>query len=345
MIENIKPGNSFFGKQWYLYLAIFSGVLLFSPLDYYIESMYIRKSEAIATVFCVFFTLAVFSGRYIVQVWANKLNVVPKTYLINIIIVIFVSIAWLFFHVHFSFGHRFGILIVVPLVIFGLASGSLVKVMHAVTQNQLHQAQSEAAHNKSELQLLQSQLSPHFLFNTLNNMYGLSLTDHQKLPPLLLKLADLLRYSVYDVSEIYVPLVKEMAYIKNYIEFERLRIGGKLMLTTDLEEMIGADIKIAPMLLIVFLENAFKHSKNTTSEQIFIHICLRTWENLILFSVKNTYDAENSATKFSDQSSSGFGLRNVNKRLDLLYPNSHDLQVEADEVFYKITLQLKIKNG
>jgi sensor histidine kinase YesM len=347
MIVNIKllSGNSFFGKNLYLILAIIAGVLLFAPIESYVVSIGIHEDEAVATAVSVFFMLSIFAGRYIVQVWANNLSAAPKSFLINIGVVLCISGAWLFFHAHFSFGHRVGILFFVPLIILGIASGALVKVMHAVTQNQLRNAKSEAARNKSELHLLQSQLSPHFLFNTLNNMYGLSITDHQKLPALLLKLADLLRYSVYDVSEIYVPLVKEMAYIKNYIEFERIRIGDKLVLTTDLEEMIDAEIKIAPMLLIVLLENAFKHSKNTTSEEIFIHISLKTWESYILFSVKNTYGAEDSSNKLFDNVSSGFGLQNVKKRLELLYPNSHDLQIGTDEVFYKVALQLKMKNG
>jgi len=347
MIVNIKllSGNSFFGKNLYLILAIIAGVLLFAPIESYVVSIGIQEDEAVATAVSVFFMLSIFAGRYIVQVWANNLSAAPKSFLINIGVVLCISGAWLFFHANFSFGHRVGILFFVPLIILGIASGALVKVMHAVTQNQLRNAKSEAARNKSELHLLQSQLSPHFLFNTLNNMYGLSITDHQKLPPLLLKLADLLRYSVYDVSDIYVPLVKEMAYIKNYIEFERIRIGDKLVLTTDLEEMIDAEIKIAPMLLIVFLENAFKHSKNTTSEEIFIHISLKTWESYILFSVKNTYGAEDSSSKLFDNVSSGFGLQNVKKRLELLYPNSHDLQTGTDEVFYKVALQLKMKNG
>lgn len=347
MIMNMKPfaTNSFFSKNLYFYLAIAGGGLLFAPIDAYVDMLDIHEHEAVATALSVFFMLAIFAGRYVVQVWAANLISIPKLFVAAIAVLMLVCCAWLYFHVRFSFGRRTGIIFFIPLMILGTASGALVKVMHAVIQNQLRSAQSEASHNKSELHLLQSQLSPHFLFNTLNNMYGLSITDHQKLPPLLLKLAELLRYSVYDVSELYVPLVKEMDYIKNYIEFERIRIGDKLVLTTDLEEMIDADVKIAPMLLIVFLENAFKHSKNTADKQIFIHMSLRTWENSILFSVKNTYGEKDASSKLFDSSSSGFGLQNVTKRLELLYPKAHELQVGTDEVFYKVALQLKTRNG
>jgi LytS/YehU family sensor histidine kinase len=218
----------------------------------------------------------------------------------------------------------------------------MIKVMHAVTQNQLTEAKSQAAHSQSELNLLQSQLSPHFLFNTLNNLYGLSITDHQKIPPLLLKLSELLRYSVYDASEIYVPLRNEMAYIKNYIEFEKIRIGDRLVLSTDLEEMIDPEAKIAPMLLIVFIENAFKHSKNTASPEIFVNISLKTWGSSILFSVRNSYGREEEENNMLNRNG-GVGLPNVNKRLELLYPNAHELNVRNDELFYTVELQLKMK--
>jgi sensor histidine kinase YesM len=347
MIMNMKPfaNNNFFGKNLYFYLAIVGGGLLFAPIDAYVDMLNIHEHEAVAIAVTIFFILAIFAGRYVVQVWAANLNSIPKVFLATIAVLLLLCCIWLYFHVRFSFGRRTGIVFFIPLMILGAASGALVKVIHAVTQNQLRNAQSEASHNKSELHLLQSQLSPHFLFNTLNNMYGLSITEHQKLPPLLLKLAELLRYSVYDVGELYVPLVKEMDYIKNYIEFERIRIGDKLVLTTDLEEMIEANVKIAPMLLIVFLENAFKHSKNTAGKQIFIHISLRTWENSILFSVKNTYGEKDASSKLFDSSNSGFGLQNVTKRLELLYPKAHELRIGNDEVFYKVALQLKTNNG
>jgi len=347
MTVSMKPltSNSFFGRNLYFYLAIVAGILLFAPIDSYVNSIGIHEDEAVATAVGIFFMLSIFAGRYVVQVWASKLILPPKYFLVAVGGLILLSTTWLFFHVHFAFGRQTGVLFVVPLLILGLACGALIKVMHTVTQNQLRAAQSEAVHNKSELHLLQSQLSPHFLFNTLNNMYGLSITDHQKLPPLLLKLAELLRYSVYDVTELYVPLANEMAYIKNYIEFERLRIGEKLVLTTDLEEMIDVDIQIAPMLLIVFIENAFKHSKNTRGEQIFINISLKTWENSVLFTVKNTFGEKDTGATLFDKKNSGFGLQNVTKRLELLYPNAHELQIGHDEVFYKVALQLKIKNG
>jgi LytS/YehU family sensor histidine kinase len=230
----------------------------------------------------------------------------------------------------------------IPFILVSIALGVMMKVVHAVTQNQLVEAQSDAAHSKSELNLLQSQLSPHFLFNTLNNLYGLSISDHQKIPQLLLKLAELLRYSVYDATEVYVPLKNEMAYIRNYIDFEKIRIGDRLVLTTDIEEMLDPEIKIAPMLLIVFIENAFKHSRNTASPEIFVDIKLKVWGNSIFVLVKNSFGIEKEENNMLSKSG-GIGLANVSKRLGLLYPNAHELTVKSDERFYTVELRLAIK--
>ena len=190
------------------------------------------------------------------------------------------------------------------------------------------------------MQLLQSQISPHFLFNTLNNMYGLSITQHEKIPALLLKLSDLLRYSVYDANKAYVPVKDELAYINNYIDFEKMRIGERLSLTTDFEDFSTMTAKIAPMLLIVFIENAFKHSKNSTNDHIFIHITLKTWSNRLLFTCVNSYSSGQSKAM---NEHSGFGLENAKKRLELLYSTEHHLVIEESDDTYKVMLQLKIK--
>jgi LytS/YehU family sensor histidine kinase len=234
------------------------------------------------------------------------------------------------------------ILFWLPFAVCSLAVGMLIKIVRAYTENRLREAQAAAAQNKSELHLLQSQLSPHFLFNTLNNMYGLSLTEHEKIPPLLLKLSDLLRYTVYEATEVFVPLKDEVNYINNYIAFEQIRLGERLVLSIDIEPVTGTDIKIAPMLLIVFIENAFKHSRNSAAQQIFITISLKIWGNLILFSVQNSKGKDKEERSEMDKHS-GFGLASVTKRLELLYPGEHQLSIENTDEQYTVMLQLKKK--
>lgn len=216
--------------------------------------------------------------------------------------------------------------------------GSLITILRHQFKSRVLMAQVEMAQSKHELQLLQAQLSPHFLFNTLNNLYGLSLTDPAKVPSLLLKLSELLRYSVYDVKETFVPLQYEADYLRNYIEFERLRLGERLVLQVTMDPSFDSSCTIPPLLLVVFVENAFKHSRNTSDEKIHIEIDLHRNDNSITFSVKNSYSTfEQSATGIKH---SGFGLDSVRKRLRALYAGKHLLKIDREENQYAVQLTL-----
>jgi sensor histidine kinase YesM len=230
---------------------------------------------------------------------------------------------------------------VTVLLLFLVAAGvgAVVTIVRYQNKLKVQSAQAAMAQSESELQLLQSRLSPHFLFNTLNNLYGLSLNDAQKVPPLLLKLSELLRYSVYDAKDIFVPLQYEVDYIKNYIEFEKLRLGDRLRLKLDMDAQINPTCKVPPLLLVVFVENAFKHSRNTPDEKIWIDISLGRKENAIVFSVRNSCATE--TVRASSKGNSGFGLDSVQKRLDLLYAGKHDLKIDFTKNEYTVNLILE----
>lgn len=234
---------------------------------------------------------------------------------------------------------RFAITILL-LFLVNAAVGAIVKVTRHHYQSKMESAQAAMAQSRSELQLLQAQLSPHFLFNTLNNLYGLSLTDPDRVPVLLLKLSELLRYSVYDVKEIFVPLQYEVDYIINYIEFEQLRLGERLKLSLQVDPIFDSDCKVPPLMLIVFVENAFKHSRKTGEASIYIDIGLRKKENSIVFSVVNSCTPKPDSGQGREKHS-GFGLDSVRKRLDLLYPARHTLKIEKTETRYVVQLELK----
>ncbi|HAK78871.1 MAG TPA: hypothetical protein DCM71_18670 [Runella sp.] len=333
--------TSFFGKQLYIYLSLLFSVPLFLMIEIYVRNLGIHEDEATASAITFLFIIGVFAGRYLSQLWISPKKPIDNEYVIAMILLIIGCIIAVFV-LPFQGNRLIKFLFWIPLVFIPLLLGGLIKIVRHNVQFQLREAQTSAAHSKSELQLLQSQLSPHFLFNTLNNLYGLSITQHEKIPPLLLKLADLLRYSVYDTKEVFVPLKDELTYINNYIDFEKIRIGERLMLTTAFESLPRPDIKIAPMLLIVFIENAFKHSKNTAEEHIFVEITLKTWADSILFSVKNSFSLPQEGENVIDKHS-GFGLASIRKRLELLYPNEHELKIEETEGFYQVMLQLKMK--
>jgi len=299
----------------------------------------------VALIIAVCFVSGLYTGRYISLLWINSRSSIQNWLLFFIFILTFVSGLFVVFFIkwlHSRFEISYLLFLFVSFFLMNVTIGMFAKLIRQRIKSKIEKAEIKAVNSETELQLLQSQLSPHFLFNTLNNLYGLSIAEHQKLPPLLLKLSDLLRYAVYDAKETYVPLKDELAYLKNYMDFEKIRIGERLELTTELEIVTGPGIKIAPMLLIVFVENAFKHSKNTNDQKIYIDITLKIWGNAILFSCINSYNIH-SKESFETSHASGLGLANVTKRLQLLYPNEYDLKIEEDKNTFTVMLRVNAK--
>lgn len=340
---SVSSFKDFFGNRYYFLFSFVLGIPVWIASLTYVNTLNVSESETVATGLTICFFIGVFAGRYFGRAWAARYDKSPRSLIIVLSLLIVACISWLFFHADFPLKHRDAInllLFTLPLIITSLAAGMVVKLVRSITQKQLTEARTAVAQSKGELQLLQSQLSPHFLFNTLNNLYGLSITQHEKIPPLLLRLSELLRYSVYEAGETYVPLKMELEYINNYIEFEKIRMGNRLVLTTEIQHLSSNDIKIAPMLLIVFIENAFKYAGNTSAKQSFIDIKLATEGNLIAFRVSNSYSKEQVGRKLPGKSS-GMGLANVYKRLELLYRAEHILDIQDEEERYTVTLQIK----
>ncbi|RFM34121.1 sensor histidine kinase [Chitinophaga silvisoli] len=326
----------------HLIAGMVSGVVLFIVIRQYVHSFTTMDDEEIAFAMTVGFLGAVYTGRFLSLLFIDSRRHVHWTILsfLSLIFLLAAGLCFLFIGKAIQrqdFFHDF--LFPLSFLVMSLTLGMLIKLYRTRIYTHLREAQILAANSQSELQNLQSQLSPHFLFNTLNNMYGLSITSPDKVPSLLLQLSDLLRYSVYDAKEMFVPLKDELNYINNYMEFEKIRIGERLHLNTVIEPFDDVQDMIAPMLLIVFIENAFKHSRNTTSEKIYIEIMIRRWSDTILFSVKN------SKGEAPHERSGGLGLENVSKRLSLLYPNQYDLNIEESDKYFTVQLQLKIKNN
>lgn len=326
----------------HLLVSAIVSIPVFWAAESYVNVFQPQEHEAVATGVTICFFGLIFTGRYLALKWKDNIPFPLKAqYSILSGLVAWAALFLLIYRDFNTMHSRPGInllLYLVPFVILSLSLGMLIKLVR-INDSELKDARLTASQSQSELKLLQSQISPHFLFNTLNNLYGISLTRHEKIPPLLLKLSELLRYSVYDAKELFVPLNDELAYINNYIDFEKIRIGDRLVINTEFEEA-AEGTRIAPMILIIFVENAFKHSKNSTDQNIYIDIELKSWANSLLFSIKNSYqeNQEKGVDKYS-----GFGLENVKKRLELLYPGRYDLKTEVKDDFYKVMLQLKVK--
>lgn len=187
----------------------------------------------------------------------------------------------------------------------------------------------------SEMRFLKSQINPHFLFNALNNIYSLSFTQSEKAPHMIMKLSEMLRHVVYDSSNS-VRLEKEILYIDNFIDFQKLKIGEEIDVTFDHQQADDSFI-VEPMLLIPFVENAFKHSDIENNPKGFIHIRLSTSGTLLDLEVENsTPSVEHTKDRFS-----GVGIENVTKRLDLAYPGKSRFRKEISENSFKIHLTLQ----
>lgn len=330
-----------FSRKKHVYLCLLSSGLVYWMALSYIEMVTNDEKEELAIISTICFYCCVYLGRYLAQQWSLRAAEIDTSKLMGLGALVTCALVWLFIHADYPLRSMPAINLLLywlPYVVMGVALGIFIKLMR-ISQQRLGYAKANQAQTESELQLLQSQLSPHFLFNTLNNLYGISITRHQEMPGLLLKLSELLRYSVYEAKEQFVPLNDEIAYIQNYLTFERIRIGARLHLTTDFPATAD-NILIAPMLLIVFIENAFKHAKNSTDQHIYIDMRLKVWSNFIQFEIQNSHQVQEgeNAKKYS-----GFGLNNVKKRLDLLYPNQYDFSINDSAGFYTVMLQLNKK--
>ena len=185
---------------------------------------------------------------------------------------------------------------------------------------------------EQELNYLKMQIHPHFLFNTLNTMYGFALKQANETPEMILKLSNLLDYLLYQVDKPFVLLTTEINHIKDYIELEKLRFNDTLHIDFKYENILES-IKVPPMLLLPFIENSFKHgSLNNGILSIKIYL---------IYSNKNLFfNIENDFTK-PEISSNGIGLENIKKRLDLLYKENYTLTIDATDSVFKVNLKLK----
>jgi two-component system, LytTR family, sensor kinase len=191
---------------------------------------------------------------------------------------------------------------------------------------------------KTELSFLRSQVSPHFLFNVLNNMVAMARLKSDKLEPSLIKLSGLMRYMLYESDEEKVPLAKEIEYVSSYIDLQKLRYGTEMKINVQMNDREEYRL-IEPMLLIPFVENAFKHGTGMINLPE-IDICLDVKEGQLDFRVKNKYNADSVETK---DRTSGIGLNNVIRRLNLLYDKRHKLSVDKEDGWFNVLLQIKLQ--
>lgn len=186
---------------------------------------------------------------------------------------------------------------------------------------------------QTELQHLKSQVNPHFFFNTLNLLYGTVDKDKEQAKSLILKLSELMRYSIYDGQKELVTLEEEVQYLKGYIALQKARFHKNIDITFEVE-IAEEGVQVMPLLFIILLENAFKHGAENLRNAAYIRIKLSSRDNKINFSVENNFDREVEVEK------GGLGLKNLKRRLTLGYPKRHQFSEDIKNEVYQVRLTL-----
>lgn len=219
-------------------------------------------------------------------------------------------------------------------------SSSIYKIINDWMEHQRERMDLQRQNLTSELKYLKTQINPHFFFNTLNSLYALTLKKSDKAPEIVLKLSEMMRYMLYESNERMISLTQEINYIQNYLELERLRHGSNF----KMEITINGDPnghQIAPLLFIPFLENSFKHGLDHQLKSGYVDMNLDIKEKSLHLSIINSVpEIDNSIPK--EKKVGGIGLTNVRRRLNILYPNKHNLEISSREREFKISLDLQI---
>ena len=226
--------------------------------------------------------------------------------------------------------------VIIYLGVIGLAVA--VRMTERWYRDEKKRDEMEKAATEAELVALKSQVNPHFLFNTLNNIYSLIQIDQDKAQEAVHDLSGMLRYVLYDSEKPSVPLSKETGFLKDYIKLMSMRCSSNVSLDVSLPET-DSDKHVAPLLFIPLVENAFKHGIST-SEPSSIKIALKEEGEYVSFLVENTSFPKND----SDRSGSGIGVKNLQRRLDMLYPGQHSFEYGETQGFYRSFLKIKTGN-
>jgi sensor histidine kinase YesM len=229
------------------------------------------------------------------------------------------------------------VLFELPTFIFILMGSTAFRLIADKIRQQQRAKEKETENLKTELSFLRSQVSPHFMFNVLNNMVALARKKSDLLEPSLIKLSSLLRYMLYETDEDKVLLEKEIEYLHSYIELQSQRFGKNVDISTSFEPVTDGFV-IEPMLLVPFVENAFKHGTGLVP-QARIDIRLKLENSQLNFCVRNRY---NETVSYEKDKTSGIGLTNVKRRLNLLYPNSHTLEITREDGWFSVLLKLNL---
>lgn len=297
----------------------------------------------------IFFYVAIiyFNLYYLIPNYLNKKQFLTYLILLLLVSAIITPLKVLAFYFKFSgkpeaqldlLQNQFGYFLTIFL---SAAIGTVVKISNDWVQQLKERQDLERQTMQSELRFLRSQINPHFLFNTLNSLYALTLKKSELAPEIVLKLSEMMRYMLYECNEKRVLLSKEISYLQNYIDLERLRQGSQVRIDFQVLGVIGEQT-IAPLLFIPFLENSFKHGlMNTLEKDSFVRIKIEVEHKKLHFYIENSKPLQRPI-RDPNRVSGGIGLANIHRRLNLLYPKHYDLRINDTPNTYAVVLDLEL---
>ncbi len=328
---------------WVTYLLLWS----VRDLVYHDDYLDLLQSNTISTICYAF-------GVYINLYWLMPRLLLKKKYwLYGVVLIItvlfFAYLTALTLYYYFNVIHQpalkdtfftslEGFIFLITEQFMLIAVTSVFYLLDGWYKNEQRLKSLENKNLSTELNVLKSQVNPHFLFNALNSVYVLINSDQNKARETLANISELLSHQLYDGSKERVPLNKELKHIKNYIDLEQVRQGEKVKICWKVEGA-SQNHSIAPMLLIPFVENAFKHGLKSNSSSNKIDIYVSIINGNITFNCSNAINTESRVSEHG-----GVGLSNVQRRLDLIYPNTHQLEITKNGKIYNVQLKIKL-NG
>lgn len=349
-METLKQMQTFIQRRRVLLIH-----LTFWCVYFFVFSYQIRDPRKDSTTLEIFAN-ALLQVVYMMTVaYANYLFFMPRLlkdkkwlpYILKFLVVLVVAtLIFLFFkrhlvdgnthQAHWVYSNRFAIMNAMS-VIFLSSFIAMLKFLEDWFQ--LEATRQEVINEKlsAELRFLKAQINPHFLFNTLNNLYYLAYTQSPNTTEVIAKLSQMMRYMIYDSNHQKVPLNKEIEYMQNYISLENLRLNDQIPIQFDIEGS-PEQVLITPLILITFLENAFKHGVGNNNPHAWVNISLKIGRNSCIYTVENS----KLPTPPLPGEKSGIGLQNVRRRLELSYPAQYELIEEDRKDSYFVELKLDL---
>lgn len=228
-------------------------------------------------------------------------------------------------------------MVMTPIVIKGIIT--LARISYKIIVLERNKLSLERDNLSLEINFLKSQINPHFLFNNMNNIYSMIVRNDSRAQELVMNLSDVMRYTLYESNVSKIEIKKEIAFIIDYISLEQVRYGDNIVINCDYQ-YDSEESSISPLLMFPFIENAFKYGARDSVENAFVDIKIDIKNDILNFSVKNTYDKGDGVK--ADDGIGGIGIKNVTKRLQLLYPGNHTLNITDNNNLFSVEMTLML---